>query len=205
MPKLRLFGNAGLSFFSKLSTGYWHLFDPSNGYVAIHADVARLIPAHKLHQRYFFESDLLFRLSILRAKVIELPLETVYGDEISNLSAWRCLITFPFLHMCNFLKRLFYNYVLRNFSIGSIGLPTGVLLVTLGVAYGLGKWVESFTTNEPATAGTVMLSALPVLVGIQLILSFLAQDISSVPDQPVHRRIVQKRTIVTPGRQRGKK
>ncbi|MCJ7421411.1 glycosyltransferase family 2 protein [Sphingomicrobium astaxanthinifaciens] len=205
MPRLRLLGNAGLSFFSKLSTGYWHLFDPTNGYVAIHAEVARLIPLHKLHPRYFFESDFLFRLAILRAKVIELPMETTYGEEVSNLSIWRCLVTFPFLHFRNFMKRLFYNYVLRNFSIGSIGLPTGVLLMTLGAGYGLAKWIESFRTDEAATAGTVMLSALPVLVGIQLILGFLSQDISSVPDQPVHRRLLHKKVIVTPRRLQGKK
>jgi glycosyltransferase involved in cell wall biosynthesis len=205
MPRLRLVGNAGLSFFSKLSTGYWHLFDPANGYVAIHSEVARLIPVEKLHSRYFFESDMLFRLSILRAKVIELPLETVYGDEISHLSAWKCLVTFPFLHLRNFMKRIFYNYLLRNFSIGSIALPTGILMILFGATYGLIEWVHSFASNEPATAGTVMLSALPVLVGIQLILSFLGQDIASIPDQPVHQRIVHKRTIVTPGRQRGPK
>lgn len=44
MPKLRLFGNAVLSFMTKLSSGYWDLFDPTNGYTAIHADVARHLP-----------------------------------------------------------------------------------------------------------------------------------------------------------------
>lgn len=38
MPAMRLFGNAGLSFLAKLSTGYWNIFDPTNGYTAIHAD-----------------------------------------------------------------------------------------------------------------------------------------------------------------------
>ena len=28
MPKIRLFGNAVLSFITKLSSGYWDLFDP---------------------------------------------------------------------------------------------------------------------------------------------------------------------------------
>src|SRR5690606_34207967 len=30
MPKLRLMGNAALSFMTKLSSGYWDLFDPTN-------------------------------------------------------------------------------------------------------------------------------------------------------------------------------
>jgi dolichol-phosphate mannosyltransferase len=197
MPRRRLIGNAGLSFLSKLSTGYWNLFDPTNGYIAIHAEVARLIPARKVHPRYFFESDLLFRLSILRARVIELPLETVYRDELSGVSEWRCLVTFPFLHMRNFMKRIFYNYLLRNFSLGSVTLPLGVLMLAFGSIYGLVRWIQSSESQEPATAGTVMLSALPIIIGIQLVLNFLAQDLASVPDRPAHKRLTHKRTLVS--------
>ena len=75
MPALRLFGNAGLSFLTKLSTGYWDLFDPTNGYTAIEAQVARELPVDALHKRYFFESDMLFQLAVLRARVVEGRLE----------------------------------------------------------------------------------------------------------------------------------
>src|SRR3990167_585640 len=63
MPTLRLFGNALLSLITKLSTGYWDLFDPTNGYTAIHAAVAKHLPLEKISQGYFFESDILFRLN----------------------------------------------------------------------------------------------------------------------------------------------
>ena len=63
MPKIRMFGNAVLSFMSKLSSGYWNIFDPTNGYTAIHADVAHQLPFNKITRRYFFESDMLFRLN----------------------------------------------------------------------------------------------------------------------------------------------
>lgn len=203
MPRARLIGNAGLSFLSKLSTGYWNLFDPTNGYIAIHAEVARLIPAGKVHPRYFFESDLLFRLSILRARIVELPLETVYGDETSGLNEWRCLLTFPFLHLRNFFKRIFYNYMLRNFSLGSITLPLGILMMVFGSIYGLIGWIQSYESQEPATAGTVMVSALPIIIGIQLMLNFLAQDVSSVPDRAVHKKLTHKRTLVSAERKFG--
>ena len=140
---------------------------------------------------------MLFRLSILRARVLELPLESVYKDELSGLSEWRCLVTFPFLHMRNFMKRIFYNYMLRNFSLGSITLPLGFLMILFGSIYGVFRWVQSSETQEPATAGTVMLSALPIIIGIQLVLNFLAQDLSSVPDRAVHRKLTHKRTLVT--------
>lgn len=197
MPPLRLVGNAGLSFFSKLSTGYWDLFDPTNGYVAIHAEVARLIPFDRLHGRYFFESDLLFRLATLRARVIELPIETVYDDEASHLSEWRCLLSFPFLHFRNFLKRLFYDYILRNFSAASLNLIAGVVALSFSVVYGTSHWLRSLHTGEVATAGTVMLSALPFLVGVQLLLSFLAQDVALIPKTAIHRRLSSKRVLST--------
>lgn len=197
MPTLRLVGNAGLSFFAKLSTGYWDLFDPANGYIAIHAEVARLLPLDRLHRRYFFESDLLFRLATIRARVIELPLETVYADETSHLSELRCLVTFPVLHARNFAKRLFYNYILRNFSTASLSLAAGIVSTAFGLIYGAQHWLMSMRTNEVASAGTVMLSALPVLVGIQLLLSFLSQDVALTPTAPIHRRLSLKRILST--------
>ena len=187
MPRMRIWGNAGLSFFSKASTGYWNLFDPNNGFTAIHADVAAALPFDRLHKRYFFESDIVFRLGILRARVVEIPMDSVYGDEESHLSLVDSALRFPLLHGSNFLKRVFYNYFLRNFSIATINLLVGILFLVGGALFGAWKWAESIRTGVPATAGSVMLSALPVLVGTQLILSFLAYDMALVPDRAVHR------------------
>lgn len=196
MPRLRIAGNAGLSFLTKLSTGYWDLFDPTNGYLAIHGDVARLLPLDRLHRRYFFESDLLFRLATLRARIVELPMAAVYGDGGSHLSELRCLVTFPFLHGRNFLKRLFYNYFLRNFSTATLSMIAGIALFTFGLAFGVLHWLDSLQTGQPATAGTVMLSALPLLVGIQLLLNFLSMDVALTPSTPIHRRLAGKGSLV---------
>ncbi|MDP7572011.1 MAG: glycosyltransferase family 2 protein, partial [Myxococcota bacterium] len=56
MPWLRFAGNAVLSFISKLASGYWDVFDPNNGFTAIHARVAALLPFDKISEGYFFES-----------------------------------------------------------------------------------------------------------------------------------------------------
>ena len=50
MPKLRLFGNAVLSLFAKLSTGYWDLFDPNNGFTAISVRVLYQTAMSKTHR-----------------------------------------------------------------------------------------------------------------------------------------------------------
>ena len=105
MPKSRLFGNAVLSFMTKLSSGYWDLFDPTNGYTAIHRDVAIHIPFHKVSRRYFFETDMLFRLNTLRAVVVDIPMDAKYGKEKSNLRVSRVFGEFLFKHIRNFCLR----------------------------------------------------------------------------------------------------
>lgn len=188
MPPLRLFGNAVLSLMTKLSSGYWHLFDPTNGYTAIHADVAKHLPFAKISQRYFFETDMLFRLNTLHAVALDVPMDAKYADEVSNLKVSKIVGEFLFKHSRNFFKRIFYNYYLRDMSLASIELPVGLFLITFGIIFGGYHWYDSSLAGVATPAGTVMVSALPVLMGLQLLLAFLAYDIASVPRRPIHAR-----------------
>ncbi|MBR0647492.1 glycosyltransferase family 2 protein [Plastoroseomonas hellenica] len=185
MPAVRLMGNAGLSFLTKLSTGYWHTMDPTNGYLAIHASLVALLPMEKIAKRYFFESDLLFRLSILTAKVVDIPTVARYEDECSGLVPHREILPFLAAHLRNFGKRILYNYFIRNFSAASVELVLGAGLLLFGLVFGLSKW----GTDNPASAGTVMLAGLPVIVGFQLLLAALNYDIQSVPRTAMHPRL----------------
>jgi glycosyltransferase involved in cell wall biosynthesis len=187
MSNVRLFGNTTLSFLTKLSSGYWNLFDPTNGFTAIHADVARHLPFEKISQRYFFETDMLFRLNTLRAVVIDVPMDANYGDEISNLKISRIIVEFLFKHARNFLKRIFYNYYLRDMSLASFELPLGLLLVISGCVFGGYHWIASLQAGVVTPAGTVMLAALPILMGTQMILAFLSYDMTNVPRIPLHK------------------
>lgn len=189
MPPMRLFGNAVLSLMNKVSSGYWDIFDPTNGFTAIHADAARHLPMSKISRRYFFETDMLFRLNTLHAVVVDVPMDAVYGDEESNLKISRIVTEFVAKHVRNFFKRVFYNYYLRNMSLASIELPLGTGLLAFGAIYGSTRWLESAQLGTTTPAGTVMVAALPVLMGVQLILAFLAYDIASVPRRPIHKLI----------------
>lgn len=190
MPPMRLFGNAVLSLMTKLSSGYWDLFDPTNGYTAIHAEVANQLSFDKISKRYFFETDVLFRLNTLHAKVVDVPMDAVYGDEVSNLKISKIVTEFLLKHFRNFLKRLFYNYYLRNMSLASIELPLGLGLFGFGAIYGIVAAVGSARADVETPAGVVMTAALPVLMGAQLILAFLAYDIASVPRRAIHTKIL---------------
>lgn len=189
MPPLRLFGNAVLSLINKVSSGYWDVFDPTNGFTAIHADAARHLPLSKISRRYFFETDMLFRLNTINAVVVDVPMEAVYGDEVSNLKVSRIVTEFFAKHVRNFFKRIFYNYYLRDMSLASIELPLGLALLAFGTIYGISHAVESARLGVATPAGTVMTAALPILMGAQLILAFLAYDIASVPRRPIHKLV----------------
>lgn len=189
MPKVRLFGNAVLSFMNKLSTGYWDVFDPTNGYTAISSRVAALLPMDRVSQRYFFESDMLFRLGTFRAVVRDVPMDALYGDEVSNLKIGKVLPEFIGKHSKNFFKRIFYNYYLRDVSVASIELLVGACFCIFGTLYGGWHWWQSLETQQVAATGVIMLAAMPVLIGLQLLLAFLAYDIAGVPRSPLTPRL----------------
>ncbi|MCP4039904.1 MAG: glycosyltransferase family 2 protein, partial [bacterium] len=190
MPTVRLIGNSLLSFANKVSTGYWNVFDPTNGFTALHAGVARQLPFDKLSRRYFFESDMLFRLGTLRAVVTDVPMPVRYANERSNLRVREVLSEFAVKHLANTLKRLFYNYYLRDFSIASVEIVVGISALVWGTWFGLTRWLAGISQNIPATSGTVMVAALPVLLGVQLILAFLNFDIHNVPRDVLHKRLL---------------
>ena len=188
MPLVRLLGNAALSFITKFSTGYWDIFDPTNGFTAMHAKVVERLPLEKIDTRYFFESDLLFRLNTVRAVVMDVPLPAKYADEESSLKVFRSIPEFAYKHLRNSLKRIIYNYYLRDFSIVSLELLLGIAILFFGISVGSRAWIRSVQTGIVASSGTVMLAALPTLVSIQLILSFLTADFGNVPKIPLHKR-----------------
>ena len=186
MPRVRIIGNLGLSFLAKLSTGYWQIFDPTNGYTAIHAQVLRQLPLEKMDKGYFFETDMLFRLNTIRAVVTDIPMDASYGDERSSLNAWRALGTFFVKHCRNAAKRIFYNFYLRDLSIASIELPLGLGLFLWGCLFGGFKWWRAAASNLDASAGTAILSSTMIIVGLQLLLGFFAHDMANVPKRPLH-------------------
>ena len=87
MPIVRIIGNIGLGFITKLSTGYWELFDPTNGFIAIRSEVLNEISLEKIDNGYFFETDLLFRCSLSNILISEIPMDAVYASEKSSLES----------------------------------------------------------------------------------------------------------------------
>jgi dolichol-phosphate mannosyltransferase len=187
MPLRRRIGNLGLSFLTKVASGQWHIFDPTNGYTAIHAALVPLLRDEYIHRRYFFESSMLLELGWHRAVVRDVYIPARYGSEESSLSEWNALITFPRLLLRGLVRRIIFQYFLRDFTTVSLFLLIGSLALWFGVGWGGYHWYLSWKQDRVASTGTVMLAVLPIIMGFQLLLQALATDIQSLPREPVHR------------------
>lgn len=186
MPRVRVVGNLGVSFVSKFSSGYWRVMDPANGFTAIHARVLELLPLEKIDRGYFFESDMLYHLGLVQAVVKSIPMPPVYGQEESNLSIARVSLTFPGKYMARFIKRLFYTYYFRDLNAGSFYLFLGVVLTLWGGLFGAYHWWQSVETGIFASAGTVMVATVPLVVGLQCLMAGLQFDMAAEPRAVIH-------------------
>lgn len=181
MPKHRLVGNFILTFLTKLASGYWNVFDPQNGYVAIRTTVLRVLDLDRLSRRYFFENDLLINLNIFDFRVKDIPIPAQYGNEKSSMNIGKILLSFPYHLFRGYWYRFYRKHVLRDFSPIALFMAAGIPLLLWGVGFGAYTWIESHLRNQIASTGTVMLSVLPFLVGFELILQAIVLEIKDTP------------------------
>ncbi len=181
MPWVRRLGNIGLSFLTKLASGYWDIFDPTNGYTAISAAIVPLLDRAHLDRRYFFESSLLIELGVRRAVVKDVYMPARYGLETSALSEVKALWSFPFRLLAGTLRRITALYFVRDFGIFSVLLVTGIVACLAGTLWGAYHWGLSIAYDKPASTGTVMLAVLPIILGVQFLLQAIFIDIQNVP------------------------
>lgn len=188
MPLVRILGNTGLTFLVKFASGHWSLFDPANGYLALRTEVLGML-RRKLPARYFFESGLLIELGIVGAVVQDVPIPARYGDEHSSLSVTRTLFGFPPRLLHGFLRRVLWRYFLYDFGAASVFLLLGLPLLLVGSGYGAWVWYSMQTRGAYASSGQVMLAAMPIILGFQMLLQAVVLDIHNTPRVPVCSRL----------------
>ena len=181
MPKIRLFGNSVLSFLLKMTSGYWNIIDPTNGYTAIHRRVLEKLDLNRISKRYFFESDMLIHLNMINAVVTDISIPARYGNEKSSLSVSKIALQFPPRLLRGFIKRIFLKYFIYDFNMASVYLILGLPMFFFGIIYGMIEWLDSLISGTPKTAGTIMLIALPIIVSFQMLLQAINIDIYSTP------------------------
>jgi glycosyltransferase involved in cell wall biosynthesis len=186
VPWRSLIGNSVESFVSKVTSGYWDVTDPGNGFTALHGTVARALGLDKLARDDSFESDMLFRLAMLRAVVVDVPMP-------ARVDRAQARARLPRKVLSRTMKRLSYAYFLRDFNAGTLQFLKGVLLLLIGAVYGGTQWYTAAASDVAATPGTVMLAALPIIIGVQLLVAAFHYEVTNVPRRPLHPHLVKRK------------
>ena len=181
MPLIRIIGNLGLSFFNKVSSGYWELFDPTNGYIAFKGSTLKKIRLSKTNNRYFFESDLLFECSLSNIYFKQIPMKSTYLNELSSLKPLREITRFSRLHLINFIKRLVYQYFILDFNVGSLHLIGFIISTILSLNYYFYIRYISFKAGIDASPSQANLIAILIIISFQLLISFIFFDSTQKP------------------------
>jgi len=185
MPTIRRLGNIELGFLTKLAKGYWNVFDPTNGYIAIQANMLKQLPLERVDNTYFFETSMLAELYLIGAYVLDIPMPARYGDQSSNLHIHQVLFEFPPRLLITLIRRITLKYFLYDFSVASIYLISGIPLFLFGLIFGLSEWLHYVSLGIPAPTGTVILPTICVILGIQLLLSVIQIDLQNSPSSPL--------------------
>jgi glycosyltransferase involved in cell wall biosynthesis len=189
MPFVRRIGNLGLSFLTKAATGYWNIFDPTNGYFAIRADDLAQLPLDRIDKGYYFETSMLSRLYLLDAFVQDVTIPARYRNEVSSLSIKRVLFEFPYKLTRTLIKRIILKYFIFDFSMMSIYLLTGIPLLLFGLIFGITKWIQYAELGIAAPTGTVILPTLSVILAIQILLSAIEIDLNTAPRKAISKAL----------------
>jgi dolichol-phosphate mannosyltransferase len=191
MPAGRWFGNVTLSFLTKIASGYWHVFDPQCGFTAITAPTLRRLKLEGISHDYFFENDMLIRLNVIDARVVDVDTATLYGDETSHVSVGHVTWTFPWRLLKRSLWRFLKHHIINDFGLIALLALVGAIFALFGAAFGIYHWVQSTGSGIPATAGTVMIAVVPLILGAQMLLQALSLEVQGSPGAAETRAIAR--------------
>jgi len=143
--------------------------------------VLRSLDLDTIHERFFFENDILVNLNFRDVRVKDVAIPARYDEEVSDLNLFKIGLTFPILLVQRFFRRIYQKYVLRDFSPIALFLFLGAALFSWGIVFGFYIWVKSYITQHPTFTGTIMLALLPLILGFQLLLQAFGMDVQQSP------------------------
>jgi hypothetical protein len=108
MPKGRLIGNIVLSMLTKISSGYWRIFDSQCGYTAISRRALEAINC-RLFARYGYPNDILARLRSVGGTVHDVPVRPIYDGQPSGIRLWTVVYPILFVLIGSMARRLWHQ------------------------------------------------------------------------------------------------
>jgi glycosyltransferase involved in cell wall biosynthesis len=194
IPRVRYFGNAVLSFLTKIASGYWHVVDSQCGYTAISRHALQSLDWDGIYKRYGMPNDLLVRLNVHNMRVRDVEAEPIYGiGERSGFRSHRIVGKVAMLLIKDFFWRLKEKYILKDFHplvlFYFLAFVFGCISIVLFARLAI-LWVqEGFA--PPMTAMALMFS-----FGISLQSLFFAMWMDMEANKALHSQAL--RTLARP-------
>jgi glycosyltransferase involved in cell wall biosynthesis len=182
IPRTRYLGNAALSFMTKIASGYWHVADSQSGYTAVNLETLKLLDLDRIYRRYGFPNDLLVHLNVFNRRVRDYPSRPIYGvGERSGIRLRHVVPKISWLLLKGFFWRMGQKYVIRDFHPLILFYMLGIFLFAGGLLLGVAE-VALRIAGNPITSATIVLVALLVISGLQLLLFAMWFDMESNKD-----------------------
>ncbi len=183
-PIVRFYGNIFLSFMSKLSSGYWDIFDPINGFTAIKINILKKLNLKIIDDGYYFESDMLFNLYNLKIKIKDVPVKIKYHKhQKQNLNVFKESFNFFNKNISRIIKRIKTNYFRNNFGLGSFFIFIFLLSFTFTLLYGGINYLYYFSIKAFAPTGVILISSVSCLLMFLSLMIFLIIDNLNNPNK----------------------
>ena len=182
IPRSRYLGNATLSLFTKIASGYWHVADSQAGYTVISRRMLELLDLDRIYRSYGFPNDMLVHLNVWNARVRDVQSRPIYGvGERSGIKIRKVVPRISWLLWKGFFWRLREKYVIRDFHPLVFFYLLGFLMTTVGLALGIVETVLRIGGNH-ITPATIVLVALLLISGSQFTLFAMWFDMESNKD-----------------------
>ena len=176
MSRWRYFGNSVLSLLTKISSGYWSIVDPQNGYTAISRRALQEIDIDKLYPGYGYLNDRLVRLNVFGFRIINIPHPARYGKEKSGIKYSTYIYRVSGLLLKNFLWRLKMKYIQLHFHPLVLLYIFGILFCILAGIGGIFSLFHTIFRGFPILMSSVMLF---ILLCLGLLMIFFAMFFDS--------------------------
>lgn len=115
MPSIRYFGNLILTFFTRISSGYWHILDTQTGYTCISNDQLKIINIENLYPYYGYPNEMLAILNTKNTIIIEIPIRPIYEPHHqSKMNIPKVIPRISFLLLKSYIQRIVYKYITKK-------------------------------------------------------------------------------------------
>jgi glycosyltransferase involved in cell wall biosynthesis len=167
IPHYRYLGNAVLSLFTKIASGYWHIADSQSGYTAIARIALERLDLDHIYKRYGMPNDILVKLNVGNFRVRDVSVRPVYHiGEISGIRLRKVIPTIAWLLLRSFCWRLKEKYILRDFHPLVFFYGMGLTLFPAGTIFGLYLVGYRFFVGTVATT-SALFAAFLIISGLQ--------------------------------------